>query len=140
MFQRADPGWLVSQYLQTEYNNLFTNASRVCLSVCLCVCVCVWMSRIRFAISAPIVSPIGSFSSSRRRAFCDTSFSKNSAPCPHHGPKMVQNGYLFSLSADCSERPRSAAASVRAASVPHWQGSGGRRLGWLSISCCAQIT
>ena len=94
----------------------------VCLSVCVCVCVCVWMSRIRFAISAPIVSPLGSFSSSRRRAFCDPSFHQISVPAPN----TVQKCNLLSLSADCSKRSSSAAASVRAARVSHWQGSDGR--------------
>ena len=50
----------------------------VFLSVCLCVC----LSRISFAISRPIVSPIGSFSSSRKRAFFNTLLFRFLRPSP----------------------------------------------------------
>ena len=55
------------------------------LSVCLSVC----MSRMRFVTFAPIISPIGSFSSSRRRASFDTFLFPNFGPLP---PPRCKNG------------------------------------------------
>ena len=50
--------------------NPYINFSDACVFVCVCVC----PSRMRFAISAPIVSPLGSFSSSLDKAHFPTTF------------------------------------------------------------------
>ena len=118
-------------------NRIYLQMPLTLLCVCVCVCLSVWMSRIRFAISALIVSPIGSFSSSRRRAFVDTILFPNFCPPPpprsKNGPKRSFVQYFCRLqrasAQRCSERPRSERAALA-----------GLRHGWLSINYCAQIT